>query len=138
MRKMVGSVADGLARSGFDADLAYGQSRESAFVQAITHARIEVKSDQKAHRTRNVFVEIRQGSSERGKGRNSGLAITVAEWYVIEFEQDRFLVIRTSALKEIVRHVARERGTMMGGDGNRFEGVLVPLECFIEPSGIAP
>lgn len=126
-------MANGVARSGFDVDLAFGEARESAFVSAIMAAHVECKSDQKAKKTGNVAIEIRQGSVEAGKGRRSGIGVTTSRWWAIEVEDDRWVLIRTSLLKEIVLDVFAQRGSVMGGDGNRFELVLVPRERLIKP-----
>jgi len=126
-------VADGVARAGFDVDLRHGEAREAAFVSAISRAFVECKSDAKARSTGNVFVEIRQGASDKGRGRPSGLSISEASWYAIEYEDDCWLVVRTSLLKSLTRRAKAERGTVMGGDFNRFEGVLVPVEWFVRP-----
>lgn len=71
-------MADGLAGEGFDVDLRYGQAREDALVQVFLRSRVEVKSDRQAARTGNVFVEFKQ------KGRPSGLAVTMADWWAFE------------------------------------------------------
>ena len=117
----------GLAREGFDIDLAFGESRESAFTKAIQNACVEHKSDQKARFTGNVAIEIRQ------KGRPSGLSTSVAPWYVLEVEDDRWVLIRTSLLRELVRKIHSERGSKMGGDNNNYEMVLVPVEMLTRP-----
>lgn len=130
---MVG-MADGLARSGFDLDLAFGESRESAFQKAISRAHVECKSDQACRRTGNVAIEVRQGSTERGKGRPSGISVTTAAWWSIEYADDCWLTIRTSILKILVRHALDVCGTEMVGDGRRFECVLLPLHWLTAPS----
>ena len=126
-------MSDGIARSGFDADLVFGEARESAFVEAVRKARVKMKSDQKARSTGNVFIEIRQGSPIKGEGRPSGISVTEAEWWCIEYEDDCWLTVRTSLLKALVGRAKALRGTKMAGDRNRFEGVLVPVEWFIRP-----
>lgn len=126
-------MADGLARSGWDKDLAFGESRETAFVQALRDAHVECKSDQKARSTGNVAIEIRQGSTERSNGKLSGLSVSTARWWCIEYMDDCWLVVRTSLLKLATRLVYDEAGSVMGGDGNRFELVLVPIEILVRP-----
>jgi len=112
-------------------DLAHGEAREAAFVDAIRFARVEHKSDDKGNRTGNAFIEVRQ------KGRDSGISTTTAEWWAVGLE-DRWVVIRTSTLKEITKAVYRERiaaglpGTVAGGDFNKFDGVLVPLSRLLD------
>lgn len=129
-------MAEKLARGGWDLDLAHGVAREGAFVEAIRQARVEHKSDGKTRSTGNVAFEIRQGSTEKGKGNPSGIATTEAEWWAVEFDDDRWLVMRTSLLKEVVREVYAKNGSVMGGDFNRYENVLVSLQRLVRP-GIA-
>lgn len=129
-------MADGLARSGWDIDLAAGEANESAFVHAIRYAHVECKKDEKCRSTRNIAIEIRQGSTERGKGRISGLYATLAKWWCVEYADDRWIVIRTSTLRNIVDHVRELSGTRMGGDYNKFELVLVPLEYLIRRTSL--
>lgn len=130
---MVGVVAEGVARSGFDVDLSFGKSRESAFYEAITDAHVECKSDQKARVTGNVFFEIRQGSADKGEGKLSGIMVTEAKWWAVEYADDCWLTVRTSLAKMLVSRAIERFGTRMGGDRNRYEGVLVPVEWFIAP-----
>lgn len=113
--------------------MAFGEAKESAFVEAIRDAHVECKADQKSRVTGNVAIEIRQGSPEKGKGRPSGLSVTKARWWAIEYQDDCWLVVRTSLLKLVTRRVYDEAGSVMGGDGNRFELVLVPVLMLSRP-----
>jgi hypothetical protein len=120
-------MSDGLAREGFDKDLAFGESRESAFVQAITRARVEVKSDQKARSTGNVFIEYRQ------KGRPSGIATSEAEWWAIEVDDDVFITVRRSKLKALARQAIATGKHTAGGDFDEYDGALVPVVWLVQP-----
>lgn len=125
-------MAEGLAREGFDLDLHFGEARETAFVDALTDCHVECKSDQKARSTGNVAIEIRQGHPVKGRGRNSGLSVTVAKWWAIEYDDDAWLVIRTSTLKAVTKMAWKQNGSILGGD-NHNEIVLVPVEWLIRP-----
>ncbi len=117
------------AREGFDIDLRFGQAREGAFgrILALHGDAIEIKSDQKCRRTRNLFVEIRQ------KGRPSGLSVTTADYYTFEYDDDCWITIPTKRLKTITRYFATMKNRrVMGGDYNKYEGVLVPVEALLE------
>ena len=114
-------------REAFDFDLKFGQARESEFVAAVSQCTVEHKSDRWARRTGKIAIEIRQGSTERGKGRPSGISTTLSKFYAVEFDDDRWLVIRTSLLKLIVRECMCHNKTVMIGDGARFENVLLSL-----------
>lgn len=120
-------------RSKWDVDLAFGQSRESAFVGAITDAKVEIKSDRWTRKSGNVAFEIRQGSAEKGQGRPSGIAITEAPWWAVEYADDCWLVVRTSLAKALVNRAVEQFGTRMLGDRGQYENVLVPVEWFIRP-----
>lgn len=117
----------GLAREGFDLDLKHGEARQSAFGQMMlesncTRVTVEHKSDGKARDTGNVFIEYRQ------RGRKSGIATTVSDFYAIEIYPKRWIVITTEDLKAICRRVMKEdpgRACVRGGDFKRYEGVLV-------------
>lgn len=124
-------MAQGLAREGFDLDLAYGEARETAFTHALLDCHVECKSQQKTRVTGNVAIEIRQGSPKPGHGRESGIAVTTAKWWALEYEDDCWLVIRTSLLKAKVDAAIRMGRVRMCGDGNRYENVLVPIDWLV-------
>jgi len=121
-------VTDSVARQGWDIDLKDGLAAEAEFTKAVSLARVEHKMDEKAAKTGNIAIEIRQGSTERGAGKPSGICVTEAECWAQRVAPDKWLLIRTSLLKNIVRAVKGVRGSVMAGDGKRFENVLVPLE----------
>jgi len=119
-------VKDGLARSGFDMDLAHGEARETAFVKALTQCTVEHKCDDWAPSTGNVAIEISQ------KGRPSGIMVTTAQWWALEVQDDTWIVVRTSVLKSAVQE-AKVRGFVkMAGDFQKYENVLVPVEWLIK------
>lgn len=113
---------------GFDFEVKYGEGREEAFIHVVLNLpckslRFEHKADRKARDTGNVFIEFRQ------KGRPSGLAVTKAEFYAIEFDEWCWVLLPTPRLKSIVktylkRHPEAKR---MGGDRNLYEGAILPL-----------
>lgn len=116
-------MATGYARAGFDIDLRHGQSREDAFARVLGEARVEIKSDAIARRTGNLFVEYRQ------KGRPSGIAVTEADYWAFEYDDDCWLVVPTDRLLEVARDIYANRPDLRrsGGDFNRYDGVLVPI-----------
>ena len=121
-------MTQGKARSGFDVDLRDGEAREDAFVYTFLRARVEHKSDEACRRTGNVFIEYRQ------KGRPSGIAVTTAERWAIEYDGDCWLVVPTPRLKAITRLAYRDpKKRVKGGDGNQYDGVLVPVEWLVRP-----
>ena len=93
----------------------------------LGEARVEVKSDAIARRTGNLFVEYRQ------RGRPSGIAVTEAEYWAFEYDQDCWLVVPTQRLLEITREVYRDypERRRKGGDFNLYDGVLVPIRLLL-------
>ena len=114
-----------LARAGFDADLQFGKERERVFREVLdlrTGHYLELKSDQRAADTGNVFIEYRQ------HGRPSGIAITACEWWTTEVVQDVFITMRTARMKELARRSYRvSERRRQGGDYNAYDGILVPV-----------
>lgn len=113
-------MARGLARSGFDLDLRDGMRSEAALEHVLRFGTYELKSDEICKRTGNIFVEFQQ------KGRPSGIAVTEAEAWAVEFCPDCYLVVPTRRMKALCRKIYKERGFVKGGDFNQYLGVLVP------------
>jgi hypothetical protein len=122
---VVGTVTRGIARAGFDADLAFGKARERRFREVLdlrAGHHLELKADQRAASTGNIFVEYRQ------HGRQSGIAITDCTWWTTEVVADVFVTQRTERLKELARRAYRDPGNRRaGGDYNAYDGILVPV-----------
>jgi hypothetical protein len=124
-------MTSGLSGPAFDICLLEGQVEEHAVAHILCKATFEVKNDKRARETGNVFVEFRQGSTIKGEGRPSGICITEAAWYVFKVQDDALIFIETERLKQICREQLGKRDSVMGGDFNKFEGVLVPLTALI-------
>lgn len=127
-------MAQGVARSGFDLDLAHGEAREGALGRILSLRygdRIEVKSDGKARSTGNLFVEFRQ------KGRPSGIAVTEAEWWSTEVYDDVWIILPTVVLKRLASRAYHEGRTKLGGDGDLYEGILIPVAWLTDPAVLA-
>lgn len=121
-------MTDGLARKGFDVDLAEGLASENDFLNAVRLARVECKDERgKSQTTGNVFIEYKD------HGRPSGIATTVAEWWSARLADDVFVVIRTSLLRALVRKAYGDGRRTKGGDFNKYEGVLVPCTWLVAP-----
>lgn len=121
-------MADGLAREGFDIDLRFGQERELTFAEVLLirdgHF-LELKSDQRARSTGNVFVEYRQ------HGRPSGIATTDSHWWTVEVEDDVFVTMPTRRMRALASAAVKSGRKTMGGDGNAYEGALVRVEDLV-------
>jgi hypothetical protein len=121
-------VAKGLARSGFDIDLAYGQANEAKLrnILWLEGNLIEVKADGWAVRTGNVFVEYRQ------HGRNSGISVTTAHWWAFHLVGlDTWALVATPRLKELARLSLSRFGPKFAGDNDKYEGALVPVHWLV-------
>lgn len=121
-------MANGIARAGFDIDLRDGKAREDAFAYVVLRARVEVKSDQIARRTGNVFVEYQQ------KGRPSGIATTEADWWAFEVNDDCFVLVPTERVKLVADYVMANCPDKRkdGGDYNMYKGVAVPVNWLLQ------
>ncbi len=120
-------MAEGIAREGFDIDLRHGLAREDALVDVFLKAKVEHKCDEKARRTGNLFIEYRQ------KGRPSGIAVTTADWWAFEFDDETWLIVPTEKLKRLARLAYQQNRRAKGGDNNLYEGVLLPTEWLVRP-----
>ena len=117
----------GKAREGFDLDLKHGESREGSLATLLRGGKtVEVKSDGACRRTGNLFVEFEQ------RGRPSGLAVTTADYWAFEHNDDEWLIIPTAKLKKIAASYYKQGRVAWGGDHNNYRGVLVPLKALIE------
>jgi hypothetical protein len=114
-------VTRGHSGAGFDLDLLEGQRREAALWNLLIDATVEVKSDKKQRETGNVFIEFRQ------HGRPSGLAVSTARWWAIEFYPDCWVLLPRQRLRLIAIRAYRTFGPRKGGDFDEFEGVIIPV-----------
>jgi hypothetical protein len=114
-------MSEGLAREGWDLDLRHGLARESALVHLLLRSLVEAKSDTRCAATGKLFIEY------RSHGRPSGIAVTQADRWAFEFDEDCWLIVPTARLRAITRLAYRQRRLVRGGDHDRSEGVLVPI-----------
>ncbi len=125
-------MAVSIAREGFDLDLRHGQAREDALVHTMLGAHVEVKADSLARRTGNVFIEFRHN------GRASGLSVTTADRWAIEYDDDCWLIVPTDRVRDLARRALAEERRAVGGDHNASEGALVPLRWFVGRHHLTP
>ncbi len=104
----------------FRFDLLVGNEVEGQLGLILNGKRIEVKSDKRAHRTMQVFVEY------ESRGKRSGIATTQADYYCFEV-QGTFILISVPRLKIIARKYIGTIHDVKGGDENSSKGVVVPL-----------
>lgn len=114
-------------RPEFDIKLSEGEFVERRVREIFALKEIEVKADRACRKTKNIFIEYAQ-SDGGGGSKPSGIAITTAKFWVIEFYDDSFLLVPTESLKRCVRDYWKDnpRARRNGGD-NGNKGVLIPL-----------
>lgn len=106
----------GLSGQGFDIDLREGQAREDALVHVFLRDKVEVKSCRRARTSGKVFIEFYDHQKHAGQGGPSGLNVTTAHYWALEYDDCCWVVIPTERLKVLVDRAAFERGTIRGGD----------------------
>ena len=120
-------------RSDFSKDLATGQLGEQEYskeVFELLSGDIEVKSEQDTWKeTGNMYVEY------QSRGRDSGIAVTQAEHWVVSFYLKGKLCftlsIPTTTMKKIARKYYDMGRIAEGGDNNTSRGVLVPINSVL-------
>lgn len=119
-----------IARKGWDVDLRDGIANEERVEKCLRYGKIEVKRDEKAASTGNVFIEI------YCSGKSSGLRATEADTWCItipyENGQTDFL-IPTNILRTMARYFAVTKGVVSGGDDGKTVGILIPVDAFVDP-----
>ena len=109
--------------SDFKYDLRVGQVAEEQLA-FLLGCKIEVKNDQKAHITGNVFIEY------ESRGKRSGIATSEAEYYCIVI-LNRFIILPKDELKAICRKYIGTNRDVLGGDNNTSKGILLPIKDLI-------
>ena len=120
-------------RSDFSKDLVTGQLGEQEYskeVFELISGDIEVKSEQDTWKeTGNMYVEY------QSRGRDSGIAVTQAEHWVVSFYLKGKLCFTLSIPTETMKKIARKYYDMgrvaEGGDNNTSRGVLVPISSVL-------
>jgi hypothetical protein len=114
----------------FDKDLREGNAREDAFVHVLLRSRVEHKRDKKAARTGNIAIEVAQKCSD-GEHRQSGVMVTTAERFAIEFFPECWLLLPTEYVRQLARRRMQQNLHQWIGDGGNHLNVLIPIEWFV-------
>lgn len=119
--------------SRFDFDLRYGKVRERFLADLLQNQRVEVKSDRLAWKTGQAFVELYDA------GKPSGLMVTRAPWWAFivdtrEGQPHHVVLVQTPYLWVLTDRWYRAKGLTQGGDGNKVQGVRVPLSALVHGS----
>lgn len=114
----------------FDIDLRDGKAREDAFVYVMLRARVEHKRDKKAARTGNVAIEIAEKTRNGGQ-RPSGVNITTAEYFAIEYAPECWAIMPTEYVKSLARLGVQQNRHRWIGDGGNHLNVLIPINWLV-------
>lgn len=132
-RFAVDRFADGYVPH-FDIDAqvgAQGQLFVADLLEALASARGEVKTDEQAARTGNVFIEYE--CLRRGKYRPSGISVTEAAiWYHV-LTGPTLIAAPTERVKAVARAFYERGKTADGGlsGSHPTRGVLIPVTAFV-------
>jgi hypothetical protein len=119
--------------SNYDIDLKKGQIAEELVRYILTKdsgCKLEVKNDEKAGHSGNLYVEY------RSRANHSGLSTTMADWWAFVlggsiFNNNLILLFQKDYLKEVADfYKLRGRGTP-GGDSNTSGGTIIPLSILL-------
>lgn len=112
----------------FDLDVKFGDKAEHWVGLLGSEARLEVKSDRLWHKTGNMFLEVARD------GKPSGLATSESEYLVYVLWKDSgaksAMVFDLPHLLQVLSSMFNqgEIRKIKGGDGERTEGYLLPLD----------
>ena len=117
-------------RDKFDMDLDFGKVGEEKALEVFEgDGRIEVKTERDIwKRTRNIAIEV------RCNGKLSGLSSTEAKTWIHWLTNDGEIIggyiIPVQQLRKRVKRLHEEgiAKTVMGGDGNKAQMILVPID----------
>jgi hypothetical protein len=124
----------------FHDDLKKGEEMEELFKEFMLGKNIEVKSERHIwENTRNHFVEYSYKPIGKDEWERSGIAATKSEYWCVflvdELENPVIAyIVRVADLKKIVCKYLQSKRDVVGGDGDRSKGVLVPID---EIAGLA-
>ena len=119
----------------FDLDLSIGKRGEKhalAIIDGIQNGTVEVKTDERAADTGNLFVEFKQ-KARNGKWIDSGINKTTATfWCYVIYGDDLALFVPT----DVLRHYAeKHRWVEMPRGSNPTRGYLVPVADLVSYLG---
>jgi hypothetical protein len=109
----------------FDVDYAVGKQGElfvMSLIRSLGTERIEVKTDEKAGRYRNAYIEF------ECRGRPSGIRTTASEFWAFVFPGDVALIAKTSAVRDLfIDALARGKTRQLLRGSHPTQGAVVPL-----------
>jgi hypothetical protein len=66
----------------------------------------------------------------------SGISITTADWWVVEFYDECRLIVPTEIAKRIARLAIKDGQHKWIGDGNNHHNALVPFDWFLTKNSL--
>ena len=121
--------------SSFQYDLKIGEAAEDWVNDLFSNGKkIEVKNDLMAHKTGNIYIEF------QSRGKPSGLAKTIADYWIYRINQSDFaLIIEVNKLKQVCREFYKSgKYLKVGGDDNTSKGFLIPIHVLIQALNANP
>ena len=112
--------------SSFTYDLTVGEKGED-WVDLIFNKKefIEVKTDRLAHKTGHIFIEY------ESRGKDSGITVTTAEWFVTYFKYfNEIWYIKSNKLRKLISENNFKTHTDSGDFGSNTKGYLIPRYQF--------
>ena len=110
----------------FRYDLKVGQVAERQLGEMLDNAKIEVKRDLRASRTKKVFVEF------FCRGKPSGISTTEADYWAFMVSDKVVVILPTEKLKGLVEEAIENGKAISGGDRNTSQGVLISIERLLQ------
>lgn len=130
-----------MGNSNFDIDLPKGQAAERLVQDMLCgeYGPVEVKRDFLVSKSGNVAIEF------RCRARPSGIATSTALWWAIVLDGAKYgheiiILIKTSRLRAICKHLHKQDKWTRGGDDNASEMVLIPIAQLVQwsPELVSP
>ena len=106
--------------SDFKYDLKIGQVAEKRLGVIFSEKKIEVKTDLKAYKTGNVYIEY------FSRGKPSGISTSESDYYCFVLGSVMIL-IESKGLKEKCRKYLNTSRDKKGGDNDTSKGILLPV-----------
>lgn len=110
--------------SDFRYDLKVGQISEEKLADVLSNKKIEVKTDLRAYKTGNVYVEY------FSRGKPSGISTSESDYYCFVLGSVMIL-IESKELKNKCRKYLNTSRDKKGGDNNTSKGILLPVKELI-------
>lgn len=117
-----------------------GENLVNSFLTALQGGTIETKTDSRVPETGNVYVETWQWRNNESEAKQSGINTTKADyWCIASPEGNGFVMIRTDALKEVIRETnAPEARQPISSDKTMAsKGRLVKMSAIMKKIGLA-